>query len=113
LLQSLDIAYADLDPEQGLYHGLVEAGQMRTLIPEPQQNAAMQNPPADTRAALRGLLVRKFHQDIKGISWETVQWRNGDGMQNLRLKSTFDAEMLAHLEAVQTLDEVALILRSA
>jgi hypothetical protein len=41
-----------------------------------------------------------------------VQWQNADGMQNLRLKSTFDAEMLAHLEAVQTLDEVALILRS-
>jgi len=112
LLQSLDIAYADLDSEQGLYHGLVEAGQMRTLIPEPQQNAAMQNPPANTRAALRGLLVRKFHQDIKGISWETVQWRNAEGMQNLRIKSTFDAEMLAHLNAAQTLDEVALILRS-
>ena len=113
LLQSLDIAYADLDSEQGLYHGLVEAGQMRTLIPEPQQNAAMQNPPANTRAALRGLLVRKFYQDIKGISWETVQWQNAEGMQNLRLKSTFDAEMLAHLDAAQTLDEVALILRSA
>jgi len=111
LLQSLDIAYANLDPEAGLYHGLVEAGQMRTLIPPQQQNDAMQNPPA-TRAALRGLLVRKFHQDIAGVSWETVQWKNAEGMQNLRLKSTFDAEMLAHLEAAQTLDEVALILRS-
>jgi len=28
------------------------------------------------------------------------------------LKSTFDAEMLAHLDAAQTLDEVALILRN-
>lgn len=112
LLQSLDIAYADLDPEAGLYHGLVEAGQMRTLISEPQQDAAMQNPPANTRAALRGLLVRKFHQAIKGISWETVQWQSAKGMQNLRLKSTFNAEMLAHLNAAQTLDEVALILRS-
>jgi len=111
LLQSLDIAYADLDPEAGLYHGLVEAGQMRTLIPAQQQRAAMQNPPA-TRAAVRGLLVRKFHQDIKSISWDTVQWQTVEGMQSLRLKSTFDAEMLAHLEAAQTLDEVALILRS-
>src|SRR5690606_23802225 len=40
LLRSLDIAYADLDPEAGLYHGLVEAGQMRTLIPPHQQNDA-------------------------------------------------------------------------
>jgi len=110
-LQSLDIAYGDLDPEVGLYHGLVEAGQMRTLIPPLQQKAAMQNPPS-TRAALRGLLVRKFHQDINSISWETVQWRNAAGMQSLRLKSTFDAELLMHLEAAQSLDDVALILRS-
>ncbi|MEO6908065.1 MAG: proteasome accessory factor PafA2 family protein [Abditibacteriaceae bacterium] len=112
LLQSLDIAYADLDPEQGLYHGLVEAGQMRTLISQQQQSDAMQSPPANTRAAMRGLLVQEFHQDIKGISWESLQWETKDAMQNMRLPGEYDSKIMAHLEVAKSLDEVALILRS-
>src|SRR5690606_38107465 len=48
ILQSLDLAYADLDPEQGLYHALCENHAMRQLASEDAVAAALHAPPANS-----------------------------------------------------------------
>lgn len=77
-MQSLDLAYHDVDPEQGLYYGLVEAGEMRRLVTDKRIEAAMNCAPADTRAYLRGLFVKRFDKSIRSIGWNGVAFEHGD-----------------------------------
>lgn len=77
-MQSLDLAYHDLDPRQGLYAGLEEAGEMRRLVTDKRIEAAMSCAPDDTRAYLRGLFVKRFGTAIRSIGWNGVAFEHGD-----------------------------------
>ncbi len=78
-MQSLDLAYHDVDPEQSLYYGLEQAGSMRRLVTEGRIQAAMSCPPTDTRAALRGLFVERFPKAVQSIGWNGVSFQhNGE-----------------------------------
>jgi proteasome accessory factor A len=71
-MQSLDLAYHDVDLEAGLYHGLEAAGEMRGLVTDARIDAAMSCPPEDTRAFIRGLFVRRFGQSVRSIGWNGI-----------------------------------------
>lgn len=75
MLQSLDLAYSDIDPDAGLWHGLEQDGHGVRLTDDATVERAMTEPPADTRAAVRGALVDRFADRITGISWGTVALR--------------------------------------
>ena len=80
-LQSLDLAYHDVDPEAGLYYGLEQAGEMRRLVTDARVQAAISCPPADTRAFLRGLFVERFGGAVRSIGWNGVAFRhNGEDL---------------------------------
>ena len=80
-MQSLDLAYHNIDPEQGLYYGLEQAGEMRRLVSDAHVQAAISCPPADTRAFLRGLFVEKFPDAVRSIGWNGVAFKhNGADM---------------------------------
>jgi proteasome accessory factor A len=69
ILRSLDLEYHNLDPAAGLYAALEEGGQMLRVTDDDEIECAMERPPADTRAAARGLVVRRFAPDLKRVSW--------------------------------------------
>jgi proteasome accessory factor PafA2 len=73
MLRSLDLEYHNVDPEYGLYYALEEAGQMARLVDEERITQALEQPPLNTRAALRGELVRRFGSSIRRVSWGRVQ----------------------------------------
>lgn len=75
-VQSLDLAYHDLDPEAGLYAGLEQAGEMRRLVTDARIEAAMTCPPDDTRAYLRGLFVTRHSDAIRSIGWNGVAFQH-------------------------------------
>jgi proteasome accessory factor A len=75
-LQSLDLAYHDIDPEQGLFYGLEQAGAMRRIVTEAHICSAMTCPPSNTRAFLRGQFVSKFPQAIRSIGWNGVAFQH-------------------------------------
>jgi proteasome accessory factor A len=77
-LQSIDLAYHDLDPETGLYTGLVEAGEMRRIVSDARADAAISCPPADTRAFIRGEFVKRFGSSVRSIGWNGVAFRHRD-----------------------------------
>ncbi len=78
-VQSLDLAYHNVDPEQGLYYGLAQAGAMRRLVTDGRAEAAMSCPPADTRAFIRGLFVERFGSSVRSIGWNGIAFRhNGE-----------------------------------
>ncbi|MFI7582356.1 depupylase/deamidase Dop [Kocuria sp. M1N1S27] len=71
-LTLIDLQYADVRPEKGLYHRLVAAGRMRTLFGTEEVERAAGLPPEDTRAWLRGMLVGRFPDDVLTANWDSV-----------------------------------------
>ncbi|MDT4995960.1 MAG: Pup amidohydrolase [Pseudonocardiales bacterium] len=71
-LQLVDLQYADLRPEKGLYHRLVSRGSMATLLPDGAADAAVDAPPTDTRAYFRGECLRRYAPQIAAASWDSV-----------------------------------------
>ncbi|HEY0905006.1 MAG TPA: depupylase/deamidase Dop [Marmoricola sp.] len=71
-LHLIDLQYADLRPEKGLYHRLVRLGRMERLLDDASVTAAMHDPPDDTRAYFRGRCLEKYPDSIAAASWDSV-----------------------------------------
>lgn len=71
-LSMLDLQWADLRENKGLYYTLVARGSMRTIVSEAQIQHAMTMPPTTTRAWTRGRLIDRFGAHLAGVSWESV-----------------------------------------
>jgi proteasome accessory factor A len=71
-LQLVDLQYADVRPEKGLYHRLVARGAMQTLLPPGAAEAAMDAAPEDTRAYFRGECLRRYGPSVAAASWDSV-----------------------------------------
>ena len=68
----VDLQYSDVRPERGLYHRLVARGSMKRLLTDEQVAAAVQSPPADTRAYFRGECLRRYGDAVAAASWDSV-----------------------------------------
>ncbi len=103
-LQSLDLAYCNVDPEAGLYQALVEDGAMQTLVTDEEIEAARDKAPQETRAGLRGALIKKFAPQIRQLSWGALETKEGT---RLSLPETGDfATMLSQIESANSLEEL-------
>lgn len=71
-LQSLDLAYHDINPESGLYLGLHQQGDMQSVVSEDQIVKAIEQGPSDTRAFTRGYCVKHFNDKIKAVTWSRI-----------------------------------------
>lgn len=111
-LQSLDLAYHDVDPDISLYYGLVQSEMMRTLVDEGEITMAHHTPPLHTRAALRGVFVRRFADKIKALSWGAIIAEENGERFNIRLPKTGDfLSLTEQLESAATLKDAAAILK--
>jgi len=71
-LAAVDLQWSDVRPERGLYHRLVAAGAVDTLVdPERVQRAAT-HPPEDTRAYFRGEAMARYAGQVSAASWDSV-----------------------------------------
>jgi proteasome accessory factor PafA2 len=71
-LAMIDLQYHDIRRTRGLYHRLVETGQVERLVPEEEIDRATMNPPEDTRAYFRGRCIERFPQSIAAASWDSI-----------------------------------------
>ncbi|MCX6395114.1 MAG: depupylase/deamidase Dop [Propionibacteriales bacterium] len=71
-LHLIDLQYADIRPEKGLYHRLVRLGRIERLLDDAEVAAAMHDPPTDTRAYFRGRCLEKYPDSIAAASWDSV-----------------------------------------
>jgi hypothetical protein len=77
-LKTLDLMYHDLDPKTGLYEHCLALDLVDRLIPEAAIQAARLDPPGDTRACLRGLVVQLAFAkkvDVEVENWERLRLR--------------------------------------
>lgn len=71
-MQLIDLQYCDIDPAKSLYHALVRKGRMKTLVTDEEIAYAAKNPPLDTRAYLRGTLMRDHSERVSAASWDSM-----------------------------------------
>jgi proteasome accessory factor PafA2 len=71
-LQLVDLQYADVRPDRGLYNRLAALGRMTRLVTDEQVTRAITQPPDDTRAYFRGRCLRKYPDAVAAASWDSV-----------------------------------------
>jgi hypothetical protein len=112
-VQSLDLAYHNVDPEHGLYYGLEQAGAMHRLVTDARTQAAISCPPGDTRAFIRGLFVERFGASVRSIGWNGIAFRHKGEDIVFDMNSLVEENVRVlneELSSAETLDEfVAMI----
>jgi Pup amidohydrolase len=76
-LAMIDLQYHDVRRPRGLFHRLVESGQVERLVPEDEIDRATMSPPEDTRAYFRGRCIERFPQAIAAASWDSIIFDTG------------------------------------
>jgi proteasome accessory factor PafA2 len=113
-LHLIDLQYADLRPEKGLYHRLLRLGRMERLLEDASVTAAMHDPPEDTRAYFRGRCLDKYPDSIAAASWDSVIF-DLPGHDSLQRVPTIDPSRgtKAHVGELIDSSDTALALFSA
>jgi proteasome accessory factor A len=76
-LQSLDLAYHDIDPQEGLFWPLEEEGRIRRLTRPEEVPFAMSKPPGRGRAPIRAAILARFGERIQEAGWERIVFSGG------------------------------------
>jgi Pup amidohydrolase len=71
-LQLVDLQYADVRPERGLYNRLAARGRMARIVSDEEISRAIEQPPDDTRAYFRGRCLQKYPDAVAAASWDSV-----------------------------------------
>ncbi|MFQ5597519.1 MAG: proteasome accessory factor PafA2 family protein [Nitrospiria bacterium] len=112
-LPCLDLEYHNIHPERGLFLALEAEGRVQRLVDEEAIRQAIETPPADTRAAVRGQIVQRFLDDIDKIQWETIHFKGGSANHKYSLAQLFDPHALAQeIDRVRTSRTVEDILKN-
>jgi proteasome accessory factor A len=88
-LHLIDLQYADVRPDKGLYHRLAGAGRIQRLLDDATIEAAMHDPPTDTRAYFRGRCLDKYAASVAAASWDSVIF-DLPGRESLQRVPTID-----------------------
>jgi proteasome accessory factor A len=88
-LHLIDLQYADIRPDKGLYHRLVRLGRIERLLTDEEVATAMHKPPVDTRAYFRGRCIEQYSDQIAAASWDSVIF-DLPGRESLQRVPTID-----------------------
>jgi proteasome accessory factor A len=71
----LDLQYANLDPACGLYRSLARQGVVRRLVSAEQIERFMHEPPEDTRAWARAMILRSIDPaQVYSVDWDRITY---------------------------------------
>jgi proteasome accessory factor A len=83
-LALVDLQYADVRPDKGLYNRLVAGGRMQRVVDEDAVLRAVDTPPEDTRAWFRGQCMSRYTDEVAAASWDSVIFDVGkDSLQRV------------------------------
>ena len=66
----LELQYHDLRPDKGLYYTLERQGRAERIVTE----AAIYEPPHDTRAYFRGECLKHYGSAVFGVNWDSISF---------------------------------------
>jgi proteasome accessory factor A len=85
-LKHLDHLYGSLDPDDGLYWAFERLGAVERHVPESRIETLVHEPPDDTRAFTRAMLLRLADPaDVEAVDWDRITFRrSGHGYWPVR-----------------------------
>ena len=112
-LQSQDLEYHNIDPEEGLFL-LLEQGPespVRRFTSEKEVARAVSRAPAGTRARVRGRFLEKFGAAVHSVNWDRIEFGANGRVAALDLKGCVGSEAVATftevLDRSRTVEELA------
>ena len=94
-IKHLDHLYSSLDPAHGLYWAYERQGVVERLMSEPEIERFVHEPPEDTRAWTRAMLLRIAGADgVQDVDWDLIRFRQArrgywPALRTLRLDGRF------------------------
>jgi proteasome accessory factor PafA2 len=73
----LDLQYHDLRPEKGLYYLMERQGRVERIVTDAEIDAAITEPPSDTRAYFRGQCLKRYPAEVFGVNWDSISFGIG------------------------------------
>ena len=104
-LQSQDLEYHNIDPDEGLYPMLEATGQVERVVSEEAVCRALVEPPGDTRAYFRGKMLQKFAASVRSLNWDSIELELNGRCEVIDLKACVDKETATYYN--QALDAAA------
>lgn len=95
-LAVIDLQYADIDPARGLGLALERKGRLQTVVTAAEIALAVTEPPATTRAYVRGRLVRDAGDYLWQAGWDCVTLMSRQGRRTLRLPDPLSHTQATH-----------------
>jgi proteasome accessory factor PafA2 len=89
-VRMLDLQYHDLRPDKGLYYILERQGRVERVVMDEEINAAIHEPPHDTRAYFRGECLKRYGDAVFGVNWDSISF----GVEDEPIKRILMAEPL-------------------
>jgi proteasome accessory factor A len=75
-VKHLDHLYSSLDPHEGLFWAYEQAGRVERVVTSDEIDRLVNEPPADTRAWTRAMLLRRAGSDaITDVDWDRIRFR--------------------------------------
>ena len=115
-LHAIDLQYHDVRRDKGLYYRLAAAGKVEQMVTETEIQAAIMEPPHDTRAYFRGRCIAKYPDAISAASWDSLILDIGqEALQRLPMREPLRGtkeHVEALLDACDTAAELVTKLRS-
>lgn len=74
-LKALDLMFASLDPDEGLFFQMARAGFVEGMPSDEEIDRALSEPPTDTRAYLRTHLLRLHGAAVSHMDWSYIDFR--------------------------------------
>ena len=99
-LKAIDLAYHNVDLNEGLYYALEAKGMMKRMVSDEEIERAIFHPPTDTRALIRGWLIAHSLPLLESISWCTANLL----VDGNRLK--IDMRLLVGADALPVIEEL-------
>jgi len=75
----LDLQYHDIRREKGLYYLLERRGEVERIVTDTEIDRAVDQPPDDTRAYLRGMCLKKFRPQVFSVNWDSLAFNLDEG----------------------------------
>ena len=100
-IKHLDHLYSSLDLSDGLYWAYEKAGLVERIVSDERIEHFTQEPPEDTRAYTRAMLLRKAGpENLDDVDWDLVRFAQRDGNSRWPVYRTIDlADPLAFTRA--------------
>ena len=96
-LQSQDLEYHNVDPEEGLFLLLEQSptGGVYRLTDDDRVERALTTPPEGTRAWFRGRALEKFGASVRSLNWDSIEFDVDGRVASVDLKSCVDVDTAA------------------